>query len=36
MWNQTIDDFMLKLGSKKCESDHCVYIKRKNQEMILR
>ncbi|KAG3127846.1 hypothetical protein PC128_g27044 [Phytophthora cactorum] len=34
MWNQTIDDFMLKLGSKKCESDHCVYIKRNDQEMI--
>ncbi|KAG3047778.1 hypothetical protein PI125_g26812 [Phytophthora idaei] len=34
MWNQTIDDFMLKLGFKKCESDHCVYIKRNDQEMI--
>ncbi|KAG3230217.1 hypothetical protein PI124_g24684 [Phytophthora idaei] len=34
MGNQTIDDFMLKLGFKKCESDHCVYIKRNDQEMI--
>ncbi|KAG3103454.1 Retrovirus-related Pol polyprotein from transposon TNT 1-94 [Phytophthora idaei] len=34
MWNQTIDDFMLKIGLKKCESDHCVYIKRNDQEMI--
>ena len=34
MWNQTIDDFMLKLGSKKCELDHCVYVKRDDQEMI--
>jgi transposase InsO family protein len=34
MWNQTIDDFMLKMGFKKCESDHCVYIKRNDQEMI--
>ncbi|KAG3097372.1 Retrovirus-related Pol polyprotein from transposon TNT 1-94 [Phytophthora idaei] len=34
MWNQTIDDFMLKLGFKKCESGHCVYIKRNDQEVI--
>ncbi|KAG3124594.1 hypothetical protein PI126_g23176 [Phytophthora idaei] len=34
MWNQAIDDFMLKLGFKKCGSDHCVYIKRNDQEMI--
>ncbi|KAH7488926.1 Retrovirus-related Pol polyprotein from transposon RE1 [Phytophthora ramorum] len=34
MWNQTIDDFMLKLGFKKCESDHCVYLKRDGQDMI--
>uniref|UniRef100_H3H9M9 CCHC-type domain-containing protein n=1 Tax=Phytophthora ramorum TaxID=164328 RepID=H3H9M9_PHYRM len=34
MWNQTIDDFMLKLGFKKCESDHCIYLKRDGQDMI--
>uniref|UniRef100_H3G6E3 Reverse transcriptase Ty1/copia-type domain-containing protein n=1 Tax=Phytophthora ramorum TaxID=164328 RepID=H3G6E3_PHYRM len=34
MWNQTIDDFMLKLGFKKCESDLCIYLKRDGQDMI--
>ncbi|GMF73444.1 unnamed protein product [Phytophthora fragariaefolia] len=34
MWNKTIDDFMLKLGFKKCESDHCIYLKRDGQDMI--
>ena len=34
MWNQTIDVFMLEMGFKKCESDHCVYIKRNDHEMI--
>uniref|UniRef100_H3G5I6 Reverse transcriptase Ty1/copia-type domain-containing protein n=1 Tax=Phytophthora ramorum TaxID=164328 RepID=H3G5I6_PHYRM len=34
MWNQTIDDFMLKLEFKKCESDHCIYLKRDGQDMI--
>uniref|UniRef100_A0AAV1TGR4 Reverse transcriptase Ty1/copia-type domain-containing protein n=1 Tax=Peronospora matthiolae TaxID=2874970 RepID=A0AAV1TGR4_9STRA len=27
-WNKTIDEFMIKIGFKKCESDHCIYIKR--------
>ncbi|KAG2782680.1 hypothetical protein PC111_g24477 [Phytophthora cactorum] len=34
MWNKTIDDFMRKLGLKKCESDHCIYFKRDGQDMI--
>ena len=25
---------MLKLGFKKCESDHCIYLKRDDQDMI--
>uniref|UniRef100_A0AAV1TW23 Reverse transcriptase Ty1/copia-type domain-containing protein n=1 Tax=Peronospora matthiolae TaxID=2874970 RepID=A0AAV1TW23_9STRA len=35
MWSQTIDEFMIKMGFNKCESDHCIYIKRDNQDMIL-
>ena len=35
MWNQTIDDFMLKIEFKKCQSDHCIYIKRTDKEMIV-
>ncbi|TJX12677.1 hypothetical protein E9840_12290, partial [Tissierella creatinini] len=34
MWNKTIDEFMLKLGFKKCESDHCIYLKRDNHDMM--
>ena len=35
MWNQTIDKFMLELEFKKCEPDHCIYVKRDDQDMIL-
>ncbi|CEG45257.1 hypothetical protein VITISV_038864 [Plasmopara halstedii] len=34
MWNKTIDDFMQLLEFNKCESDHCVYMKRSDQDMI--
>ena len=34
MWNQTIDKFMIGLGFKKCETDHCVYVKRDDDYMI--
>lgn len=34
MWNKTIDDFVLGLELKKCESDHCVYMKHDGQDMI--
>ena len=32
--NKTIDDFMLRLKFTKCESVHCVYMKRDDQDMI--
>ncbi|POM76399.1 Integrase catalytic core protein [Phytophthora palmivora] len=35
MWNQTIDKFMLELGFKKCEADHCIYVKRNDHDMII-
>ena len=34
MLNKTIDDFMLGLEFKKCEPDHCVYMKRDGQDMV--
>ena len=34
MWNKIIDDSMLKIGYKKCESEFCIYIKCYEQCMI--
>ncbi|OWZ00175.1 Integrase, catalytic core protein, partial [Phytophthora megakarya] len=34
MWNKTIDEFMLKMEFMKCESDHCIYLKRDSQELV--
>ncbi|GMF35686.1 unnamed protein product [Phytophthora lilii] len=34
LWNQTIDKFMLELGCKKCEADHCIYATWNDQDMI--
>uniref|UniRef100_A0AAV1UE32 Reverse transcriptase Ty1/copia-type domain-containing protein n=1 Tax=Peronospora matthiolae TaxID=2874970 RepID=A0AAV1UE32_9STRA len=35
MWNQTIDGFTIKMGFKTCKLDHCINIKRDDQDMIL-
>ena len=34
MWKKTIDEFMVKIGFNKCESDHYIYIERDGQYMI--
>ena len=34
MWNKTIDEFMLTIRLKKCESDHYIYSKRDGQVMM--
>ena len=34
MWNQTINGFMVKMDFVKCESDHCIYIKRNDETMV--
>ncbi|CAI5741857.1 unnamed protein product [Peronospora destructor] len=31
----TINAFMLKMSFAKCESDHCIYIKRNDYDMVL-
>ena len=35
MWNHTIDEFMIKMSFSKCESDHCLYIKRIDGDMVI-
>ena len=34
MGNKTIDKFMVKIGFKNCDSDHCIYIKRDERNII--
>ena len=34
MWNKTIDEFMIKIGFNKCESNRCIYIKQDEHHMI--
>ncbi|KAH9088139.1 hypothetical protein Ae201684P_002241 [Aphanomyces euteiches] len=35
LWNQTIDGFMLSIGFVKSKADHCIYIKRQDEDIIL-
>ena len=34
MWNQTIDNFMLEMGFKKCKTDHFIHAKWDGEDMI--